>query len=188
MFKRWMAVGVCLLLASPAWGMSIKGVKLPDSIRADGQTLVLNGAGIRTQFFFNVYVGALYLPAKVRNAKQIMASSMPKRISMHFLLGGIGRSLITAGWTDAFENELPAGEMKQLKSRLKKFNAMFRDVSEGDQYTFDFLGNGSTVVALNHHPIGSIKGSDFQRALLGIWLGKRPDDPDLKRAMLNGSA
>lgn len=188
MLKRWILAGICLLLATPAWSMSIKGIEIPDSVRTDGQRLVLNGAGIRAQFLFDVYVGALYLPAKTRDAKQIMASRQPKRISMQFLLGGIGHSLIAAGWTSAFTNELSAGEMRRLKPRLKKFNAMFGDVSEGDRFTFDFLSDGSTVVALNHHTVGCIKGADFQQALLGIWLGRRPDDPDLKQAMLNGTA
>lgn len=183
-----MLAGLCLLLATPAWAVSLKGVVMPDSIRADGQTLVLNGAGIRSQFFFDVYVGALYLPAKTQNAKQIMASRLPKRISMHFLLGGIGHAMLAAGWTNAFRNELPASAMQRLKARLEKFNAMFGDVNEGDRFTFDFLSDGSTMVALNHHPIGHIEGTDFQQALLGIWLGKHPDDPDLKQALLNGTA
>jgi Chalcone isomerase-like len=188
MLKRWIVAGLCLLIATPAWAVSIKGVAMPDSIRADGQTLVLNGAGIRTQFLFDVYVGALYLPAKTRDAQQIMSSRLPKRISMHFLLGGIGHAMLAAGWTSAFENELPASAMQRLKARLEKFNAMFGDVNEGDQFTFDFLSDGATVVALNHDPIGRIEGTDFQQALLGIWLGQKPDDPDLKQAMLNGTA
>jgi len=186
--KRWIIPGLFLLIANPVWAASIKGVAIPDHVFADGRSLVLNGAGIRTKFFFDIYVGALYLPAKAQDAKRIIASKLPKRISMHFLRGGIGHAILAAGWTDAFEDELSGNAMVSLKARIKKFNAMFGDIHEGDQYLFDFLGNGLTVITLNGKRRGRIQGIDFQQALLGIWLGQTPDDPDLKQAMLNGAA
>jgi len=148
----------------------------------------MNGAGVRTKFFFDIYIGALYLPAKTKDATRIIDSKLPKRISMHFLRGGIGHAMLAAGWKSAFENELSDKAMKRLKVRLRKFNAMFGNIDAGDQYAFDFLRDGSTVITLNGKRKGNIEGVDFQRALLGIWLGKKPDDPDLKQAMLNGSA
>ncbi len=186
--KRWIIFGLFLLIANPAWAMSIKGVTVPGRVLTDGQSLVLNGAGIRTKFFFDIYIGALYLPARTKNAKQIIASKLPKRISMHFLRGGIEHAMLVAGWTDAFEGELSDDAMTRLKTRIKKFDTMFGDIHEGDQYVFDFLGNGSTVITLNGKRRGRIEGADFQRALLGIWLGSTPDDPDLKQALLDGAA
>ncbi len=187
MLKRWAILGLLLLTANPAWAMSIKGVVVPDHVLADGQNLVLNGAGIRTKFFFDIYVGALYLPVRVEDAKRIIASRQPKRISMYFLRGGVGHAILAAGWTSAFEGELSDSAMVRLKARIKKFNAMFGDIHEGDQYTFDFLGNGSTAITLNEKRKGRIEGVDFQRALLGVWLGPAPDDPDLKQALLDGA-
>jgi len=185
--KRWAISGLFLLMANPAWAMSIKGVVVPGHVLADGQNLVLNGAGIRTKFFFDIYIGALYLPAKSQDAKRIIESKLPKRISMHFLRGGVGHAILAAGWTSAFEDELSGSAMVRLKARIEKFNTMFGGIHEGDQYIFDFLSNGSTVIALNGEREGRIEGVDFQRALLGIWLGPVPDDPDLKQALLDGA-
>jgi len=186
--KRWLVLSLLLLMTNPVWAMSIKGVAVPDHVVANGNYLVLNGAGIRTKFFFDIYIGALYLPVKARNAKQIIASTLTKRVSMYFLQGGVGHAMLAAGWTSAFEHELPRNAMLRLKKRLKVFNAMFGDIHEGDRYIFDFLSNGFTIITLNDKRKGRIEGIDFQRALLSVWLGQAPDDPDLKQAMLNGAA
>ena len=144
--KRWIIFGLFLLIANPAWAMSIKGVTVPGHVFADGQSLVLNGVGIRTKFFFNIYIGALYLPVKAQDAKRIIASKLPKRISMYFLRGGIGHAMLAAGWTNAFGNELSDSIMTKLKLRIKKFNAMFGETHEGDQYTFDFRNYSAPLI------------------------------------------
>ena len=43
---------------------SLAGVNLPDTVKAGGTTLVLNGMGLRTKFSVKVYVGGLYLQQK----------------------------------------------------------------------------------------------------------------------------
>ena len=55
---------ICLLsgIASKGYSLNIADVNIPDSFSAGGHRLILNGAGIREQFFMDLYVGALYLP------------------------------------------------------------------------------------------------------------------------------
>ena len=45
---------------------------MEDKTTVNGQTLVLNGAGLRKKFFIKVYVGGLYLPAKMSNPASIL--------------------------------------------------------------------------------------------------------------------
>ena len=75
------------LLTHAAYAADVKGVKIADSITQpeSGQTLVLNGTGMRTKFVFDIYVGALYLSEKSSDAKAILDSATPKRVAMHFL-------------------------------------------------------------------------------------------------------
>ncbi|MGL5395016.1 MAG: chalcone isomerase family protein, partial [Shewanella sp.] len=40
----------------------VSGVQVADSITLDAQTLQLNGAGVRSKFFMDLYVGSLYVP------------------------------------------------------------------------------------------------------------------------------
>jgi len=56
------AIALSLILAAAAAeAKDVAGVKVPDSVSVNNQTLALNGAGIRKKLFIKVYVGALYL-------------------------------------------------------------------------------------------------------------------------------
>ncbi|HIP39217.1 MAG TPA: hypothetical protein EYG88_07570 [Desulfocapsa sulfexigens] len=47
---------VCLFIiffSSPATGLEVAGVTIPESLNTD---LQLNGAGIRSKFFFKIYI------------------------------------------------------------------------------------------------------------------------------------
>jgi hypothetical protein len=72
-----------------------------------------------------------------------------------------------------------------LRDRLTRFNGLFRTVRRGDVIELDFLPDGSVEVWINNELQGQVKGADFQRALLLVWLGDDPADEDLKQAMLN---
>jgi len=71
-----------------------------------------------------------------------------------------------------------------LKERLDTFNRIFIDLRKTDHIDFYFLKNGQTRVTMNGRQVGRVKGLDFQKALLAVWLGDKPADGDLKQAML----
>ena len=56
---------LCLLLSmASATAAELSGVFIDDKIStAQGQTLLLNGAGLREKLWVDVYVGSLYLPS-----------------------------------------------------------------------------------------------------------------------------
>jgi len=180
---RWI---ICLaaFLATPAWAARIEGVSLPDTAIVRGQHLVLNGAGVRSVFIFDIYVAALYAPERTGEAQHIMRDERPVRVSMHFIRGGSGPGLLARGWTAGFERNQSPSAMAMLKARLRQFNAMFGSVGKGDVFMFDFLTDHTTRISINGLRRGVIPGADFQRALLGVWLGEHPADQSLKRAML----
>src|SRR5690606_41820150 len=48
-------------LFSTAQAREIADVEIPENLSADSTQLVLNGAGVRTKWFMDIYVSALYL-------------------------------------------------------------------------------------------------------------------------------
>lgn len=185
--KQWLAVaGGLFLMASSVCAGEVEGVVVPDSTEVAGTSLKLNGAGVRTKFFFDIYVGALYLPKRVTTVEQVLAGPGPKRVSMSILYHEVSREKLVDGWIAGFEKNQSKASQAKLKVRLAQFNAMFSDAHRGDLFTFDFLEDGSTVVTLKGNKAGTIHGADFQRALLEVWLGKKPADKGLKAAMLEG--
>ena len=102
--KKILLLICCLFLSWNANAMEVAGVKLPDSIHLGNHDLVLNGAGLRTRFFFKVYVAALYLGEKTHAAEAALNQSGVKRVSMHIL-----REISDEKMLNAF-NEAMVGE------------------------------------------------------------------------------
>lgn len=177
-----------LLITTPAWAVEVEGVMVPESAQVDGKSLTLNGAGVRTKFFFDIYVGALYLSERATSSEQVVNAKGPKRLTMSFLYDEVSSEKLVDGWIEGFEKNQSKALMEKLKARLDQFNSMFSDAHKGDLISFDFLQDGSTVVTLKGKTAGVIDGADFQRALLEVWLGRKPADRGLKKAMLQGSS
>jgi len=177
---------VCIYVSSGLQAMEIAGVNLEDKIQLtpDGPVLVLNGAGIREKFFFNIYVAGLYLPKKSNLAAEILAMPGAKRATMHFLHDEVSKEKLVAAWIDGFENNQSQAEMNKLRGRLDRFNGFFRTVHRGDVIVLDYIPDIGTSVNVKGVKKGVIPGDDFSRALLSVWLGNEPADSDLKYGLL----
>ncbi len=163
----------------------VAGVSLPDKITlADGSQLKLNGAGVRKKFFVTVYAGGLYVSKRSSSVDSILANPDGKRVIMHFLYKEVEKDNLTHGWDKGFEKNLTEEEFSKVKDRLAKFNDMFETVHKGDVIRLDYLPKRGTQVWVNGKLKGTVKGKDFSRALLKVWLGKKPADKGLKKSML----
>jgi hypothetical protein len=172
------------LLAPPAWGLEIGGVTLPETLTLDGQTLVLNGAGLRKKFFVKVYAGGLYLTEKSRDAAEIIDADAPMVIRMHFIYDGISPEKLKGTWNEGFDNAT-GGNTAPLKKAIDEFNGLFtEEVKEGDVYDLIYRPGGGVFLEVGGKAVGRVPGLDFKRALFGIWLGDKPADKGLKRGML----
>lgn len=175
-----------LLLTSAANAHEVAGVELEEQIGIgpSATPLVLNGAGVRSKFFFKIYVGALYLPERAENAASVLAMPGPKRVLMHFLYKEVEAEKLEETWREGFAANTSEAEHAALTERLDRFVAMFRTVKRGDRIRLDYLPDTGTGVWLNDELLGTVPGEDFHRALLRIWLGDAPADKSLKADML----
>lgn len=188
--KQIFMICALALLPGAAPALEVEGVKLPDRVRLGdgGAELVLNGAGVRTRFFFRVYVGALYLEQKTADAQAAITARGPKRMALHIL-----RELTATQLSDALEDGLnnnhDAATLAQLEARVKQLRAIFdaeKTAKPGDVIFIDYLPGTGSRVTVNGRIKGTIAGDDFNRALLRIWLGDNPADSDLKQGLLGG--
>jgi len=172
-----------LCVSMQANALELKGVKLPDTAQVDKATLQLNGAGIRTKFFFKVYVGALYLDKKASTAADVLADTGAKRVAMYWL-----RDVDSKRIRDGFEDDLKANKTPaRLDTQVKQFLAIFdtfKEVKEGDVIDVDYVPGEGTRVSLNDKEIGRVAGAEFGGALMRVWFGDHPADEDLEKGML----
>jgi long-chain acyl-CoA synthetase len=184
---RFAAIGItALLLASGALAADVGGVKLDDKVSVGGHELTLNGAGIRTRAIFKVYVGSLYLPAKASSLDAVLAKS-PRRIQLDLLRDLSGDQLAEAVNDGLADNNSPA-EVEAVKAQTAEFIGLLKSMGalkEGSVVTLDFI-DGATRIGFDGAAKGSVAGEAFNRALTRIWLGDKPVQADLKKAMLGG--
>lgn len=187
---QWQRCGVIALVclySGMAQAVSIKGKEIPESITVGTPPtpLVLNGAGVRTKFFFSIYIGALYVPQPHQDPRILESLPGYKRIVMQFLYDEIEAKKLADTWEEGFVKNQPPELMQHLRPRLDTFKQLFPGVKNGDVIWIDYIPDIGTQVSLNTRRLGSvIQGSDFYRAIMQVWLGKEPADATLKRAML----
>jgi hypothetical protein len=181
-------VAICLTWAvQDAHALTVGGIPVDGRATVGETTLVLNGAGVREKFFFDIYVAALYLPTPTRDAAQAIGMRGPKHLAQFFLYKEVARAKIVEGWRDGFRNNLTGAEHAALLPRIEAFCAMFtRAFKRGETVTFDFVPGAGVTVYINGDEKGTIEGDDFSAALLKIWLGPDPASGSLKRALLGG--
>ena len=175
------------LAAGVAQGRECKGVSFPDKVEVDGSTLLLNGLGLRqaTAFKVNVYVGALYLVKTSSDASAILGSNAPMEVALQFVRS-VGADDLRKGWSEGFEknakDQLPA-----LKDRIAMINGWMADAKSGERLTFIHRPGAGVEVNVNGTVKGTVKGDDFAKAFLSIWLGADPPNPELKAGLLGGA-
>lgn len=175
-----------LWLTTFAYGKTIKEIEIPEHITQPGtqESLILNGAGIRSKFFISVYIGALYLPNKQTTVMAILQHNVPRRVMMYCLYHEIDKEKLVDAWNEGFSENSDDQTLKQLRERLDEFNRLFPALHKGDIIYLDYAPGKGTTLRFNGRILGNIPGEDFNIALLKVWLGKEPADSDLKAAML----
>jgi hypothetical protein len=186
----WLVALMLALAAGLANALDLEDVKLDDTITLDnGQSrLVLNGAGVRHKMaVVKVYVGALYLTAKMTDADKIIADPGPKRVAMHILADELTAKDLTASLNNALAaNHIPA-ELALIESRIRDLNRVMNSIGvikKGGTITLDYLPGTGTRITVNGEEKITIKGEEFFQAMLRIWIGKKPVDGGLRNAML----
>ncbi len=175
-------------LAFGASAATLEGVSFPDTYSVDGQTLVLNGLGLRTLTIFRVriYVAGLYLQRPSHDAAQILASPGPKVIRLEFIHSGTKAQV---------EHEYREGEAKNCgnggcapadQADFERLVAAAPAVNPGDTSTYVFTDRGVRVFA-NNRLIGDYADVDLARHLLAGFIGDHPPSNSLRDHLL-GSA
>jgi len=173
--------------AEVAHGKECKGVNFPDQAQVEGSTLTLNGLGLRqaTMLKVNVYVAALYVAKASPDANAILGSNTPKELILHFLRDVKGADLNKA-WEEGFVNNAKE-QLPALKERIETLKGWMADMKTGQRLTFTHKPGAGVQVNVNGTVKGTIKGDDFARAFLSIWLGANPPNPGIKSGLLGGT-
>ena len=172
-----------LFAAAAAEAKTVAGVNLPDTVSVNGQTLVLNGAGIRKKLFIKVYVGALYLASKQNNAAAVIATDAARRMVMHFVFG-VDKGKIAEAWEEGLRDNTPNASA-EVKNNFKTLASWMEDIEKGHEIVLTYVPATGTTVEVNGKVKGTMAGKATADAIIATWIGPKPGPgDDFKKAVL----
>jgi hypothetical protein len=179
-------LALLVAFAMPLQAAEVAGVKFDAGVRVADTQLALTGAGLRQRFIFDVYAMGLY----VRDAKaDPVMQPGAKRIAIN-MLRDVDADTFTQALVDGMRPNHDEATMKALEPRIGELSAVMASLKEarkGMAITLDWLPGSGTQMTVDGKPTGAaIAGEDFYQALLRIWLGPKPVQDDLKKALLGG--
>lgn len=171
-------------LATPAHALTVSGVDVPDTYSAMGQELQLNGAGTRSKWFMDLYVGGLYVAEKVSDGQAVINADEPQAITLHITSGMITSERMTEATMDGFKSSTD-GDLSAIQSEVDQFMSVFQEeIKEGDVFDLVYAPGEGVHVLKNGEQKDTVGDLEFKKALFGIWLSDKPAQKDLKNKML----
>jgi hypothetical protein len=177
-----------LLFAFPIHAAELEGVTLEDRVRVEGRELELNGIGMRTRFFVNVYVGGLYLENKVGTAQAAIDAPGAKRVIFVMM-----RAADAEQFVDSIDDGLRANntpeELARVQHQIDALFGMIRNIGQakkGMRIVLDYApSTRATTLFVDGVAQGQpMAGEEYYRILLRIWFGDNPAQEELKRGLL----
>lgn len=183
----WALPLACILPARAQ--VTVEGYTFASEASVAGQTLRLNGVGLRAVAWLKGYATGLYLVSKATTPQAVVDAPGAKRLQLRML-----QEVPAAEFVKAFDKGVarntPAAELPALKDRMQRFNAMVQGlvkVKKGDLVDLDWLPDSGLQFSHNGRVLGApIAGPDLYGALLRIFVGQRPVDPEMKIGLLGG--
>lgn len=169
-------------LSLPLGAAELAGVTMSDTADLGGDTLHLNGMGLRKKIGFKVYAAGLYLPEKSGDARAILDGDGARKLVMSFLRK-VSKDQLCEGWDEGLENNTPDASA-EVKEQFKSLCGHMADVDKGDQVTFAYQPGTGTEVWVKGASQGTLEGKAFADALFACWLGPEPPSDDFKEGIL----
>jgi len=184
--NRLIIVGYLFLFALPVNAAELAGIVIKDQVIAEnGETLILNGTGLREKLWVDVYVGSLYLVKKSDTVAEILSAPNASRMQMDFVYKEVASKKLIKAWNEGFSKNQSSENMIALRDRIAQFNSYFKENAvANDRFVLDYIPGKGTTIVKNNNRLGLIPGEDFKNALLEIWLGNFPADKGLKKGLL----
>jgi len=195
-FSILLSILLCLSFLAPAQAQTsasisalekikVSGVKFKDSIKLGGANLILNGVGLRSKFFIDLYISALYLQETSHDAAAIINADQVMLIQIHVISNLITSENLSKGTAEGFSKSTN-NHTKPIQKQINEFLDAFKEpVTIGDIFEFVYQpGIGVTILKNRKVAKRITSGLAFKRALFGIWLSDKPAQHSLKTSML----
>lgn len=183
------ALALAMALAIPpraeanSGAIRIEHVTFASTAVAGETPLRLHGAGLlRWGFFVKVYAAALYVPDGPPFDPD---ADSPRRLELTYFVP-FGAGDLRGAADHVLRQNFSPEALAPLRARIDALHRSYVDVRSGDRVTITYVPGRGTELSLNGRPLAVVEGADFARAYFAIFLGEKPIDRGLRRALLGG--
>lgn len=181
-----LAAALAMFAVPASRATEVAGVALDDSIELGGARLQLNGAGERTLYIVRTYVAALYVARPSSQPHAILGQSGPRRLSLT-MLAALSTDWVVERIVAAMRANMTGDAFALLQPRLARLLEpllALERLQKGDRVDVDAIA-GSIRVSIDGRALGiETSGDELFDALLRAFIGERPIDAALGRALL----
>ncbi len=177
----------------PSWAgpVQLEGVTMTERLHLAGNSLMLNGVGVRAVAWLKGYVAGLYLTRKSTSAAEVIAAPGPKRLQLRMLQNVAAQEFVKA-FDRGVKRHSSDAEIAALAQRMQGFEQIMHAagaVKKGDVIDLDYVPASGTTMTINGRLLGAaIAGADFYAALMKVFVGEKVSDPELRAGLLGGTA
>jgi len=179
-----------LLLASfiapsHAHAMECFDVEYPDTIQVDGQTLVLNGMGLRPgPLVVKVYMAGAYVTKKARTSKELLDLSTPKRVVVTFMRD-VSKKQVATAYRQNLERA-PDDIHPQITEDYENIIAKLQAAEKGQTHVFTYIPNvGLKIETIGKHRV-TITNRVMIEYFLGLYMGPNPRFQKMRDGIVTG--
>jgi len=181
MNKLAMLVTALLLSFSVSADQEVAGVLVPNDIAMEGAKLNFQGAGVRSKYFIDLYVGSLFT---IKTETNVVKSKEISAIRLNIISGLITSEKMVSAINEGFAVATD-GDTQAIAKEIAGFISVFSEtIVKGDQFTLVSMPAEGLNTYKNGALLSTIDNDVFREAVLSIWLGESPADDDLKESML----
>lgn len=172
------------LLSVHTFAVEVGGIELPESLESQVSPLSLNGSGVRSKFFMDIYAAGLYLTQSNQEAASIIEQDKPMALRLHITSGLLTSEKMENATREGFEKST-AGNTAGIQTTIDDFIETFKEsIVENDIFDFVYTPNQGISVIKNGELKKVLEGLLFKQALFGIWLSNDAVSDDLKSGLL----
>lgn len=175
-----------LLLGLPVQALEMAGTAIPENINVDSaaRRLTLAGDSMTHRQYMPFYGVALHL-AQQRPQRAVLVQGLAAcRITLVWFASNLSAEEVRAYFTERFDAPDADPEvLTRIQPRVEQLLALMPAVDRGTAMTFDYDPDRGMIFSVDGVPKGALAGVEFNRRLLGLWLGADAD-PESREALL----
>ena len=165
----------------------IDGIIIPKTVVFSEKVLKLNGVGIRTKFWSDVYTQALYLTFLSKDSDEIINSDTKMAMILNITSPLVTAKKFSKSLNNGIKKVLGENNWMKFKPELDLLDATINaeKIVENDIFNLIYNDTDQSIWIIKNGVVkGKIPGFEFKKAFFSIWLSNKPVNEKLKQNLL----